>query len=140
MATFSSGELTSRARGAGTIEAVIVGAGVAGLLAAHELLRRRPGSRVILVDAGLPLAERRAQPSPPMGGEGGAGLYLGGRLYLGAASLPVMPPVSVPAAMRPVIEGEEYVRRAQEVDALLRELGARAEWVATPPEPLTRGV
>ncbi|HEU0027018.1 MAG TPA: hypothetical protein VFQ25_07875 [Ktedonobacterales bacterium] len=142
MAIFSSSDLTPRASGAGhnAIEAVIVGAGVSGLLAAHELLRRRPGSRVILVDAGLPLAERRAQPTPPMGGEGGAGLYLGGRLYLGAASLPVMPPVSVPPAMCPVIEGDAYVRRAQEVDALLRDLGARAEWVAEPPEPLARAI
>ncbi len=122
------------------IEAVIVGAGVSGLLAAYELLRRRPGSRVILVDAGLPLEARRALASPPMGGEGGAGLVLGGRLYLGAASLPVMPPVSVPAAMRPVIAGEDYVRRASEVDALLRELGARAEWQQEPPEALARAI
>ena len=104
MAIFSSSDLTPRASGADheAIEAVIVGAGVSGLLAAHELLRRRPGSRVMLVDAGLPLAERRAQPTLPMGGEGGAGLYLGGRLYLGAASLPVMPPVSATQIGSPV--------------------------------------
>ena len=142
MAIPSSDRLTPHVDGGArdTIEAVIVGAGVSGLLAAHELLRRRPGSRVILVDAGLPLEQRRAQPTPPMGGEGGAGLFLGGRLYLGAASLPVMPPVSAPESMRPVIAGEEYVRRAQEMDALLHALGARAEWQPEPPEALARAI
>lgn len=142
MATYFSSAQTPGAHDSGraTIDAVIVGAGVSGLLAAYELLRRRPGSRVILVDAGLPVEERRAQPTPPMGGEGGAGLYLGGRLYLGAASLPVMPPVSVPERMRPVIEGEEYVRRAGEVDALLHDLGAQAAWQPEPPEPLARAI
>lgn len=142
MAIPSSDRLGPRMDGGdrNAIEAVIVGAGVSGLLAAHELLRRRPGSRVILVDAGLPLEERRAQPTPPMGGEGGAGLYLGGRLYLGAASLPVMPPVSAPESMRPVIAGEAYVRRAEEMDALLHALGARAEWQPEPPEALARAI
>ncbi len=121
-------------------DTVIVGAGVSGLLAAHELLRRRPGARVLVVDAGLPLEPRLAQASPPMGGYGGAGLYLGGRLYLGAASLPVMPPVTAPEELRAVISGEAYVRRANEVDALLHELGAQAEWQQRPPEPLQQAI
>ena len=124
----------------GPVDALIVGAGVSGLLAAHELLARRPGARVVIVDAGLPLEQRRAQATPPMGGEGGAGFVLGGRLYLGAASLPVMPPVSTPEGMRPVIAGEAYVARAMEMDALLREMGARAEWQAEPPEPLAQAI
>ncbi|HET9109798.1 MAG TPA: FAD-dependent oxidoreductase [Ktedonobacterales bacterium] len=121
-------------------DTVIVGAGVSGLLAAHELLRRRPGTRTLVVDAGLPLEQRLAQATPPMGGYGGAGLYLGGRLYLGAASLPVMPPVTSPDELRPVISGDAYVRRANEVDALLHELGAQAEWQQRPPEPLEQAI
>lgn len=118
------------------IDAIIVGAGVAGLLAAYELLRRRPGTRTLVVDAGLPLEARTTQASAPMGGYGGAGLYLGGRLYLGAAALPVQPQVTAPESLRPVISGEDYTRRANEVDALLHDLGARAEWQRRPPEPL----
>ncbi len=142
MVISSSDRAGPRADAAGhdAIEAVIVGAGASGLLAAHELLRLRPGSRVILVDAGLPLEARRALARPPMGGEGGAGLALGGRLYLGAASLPVMPPVSAPPSMRPIIAGEDYVRRASEIDALLHALGARAEWQPEPPESLARAI
>lgn len=132
--------VTPSAAQSGPVDAAIVGAGVSGLLAAHEALLRRPGARVVIVDAGLPLEQRRAQATPPMGGEGGAGFVLGGRLYLGAASLPVMPPVSAPEGMRPVIAGEAYVARAMAMDALLRDLGARAEWQAEPPEPLARAI
>jgi uncharacterized FAD-dependent dehydrogenase len=121
-------------------DAVIVGAGVSGLLAMHELLRRRPQTRALVIDAGLPLERRLAQASAPMGGYGGAGLYLGGRLYLGAASLPVMPPVSASSSLRPVISGDAFVRRANEVDALLHELGAQAEWQRRPPEALEQAI
>lgn len=121
-------------------DAVIVGAGVSGLLAAHELLARSPAVSVLLVDAGLPLEQRRAQATTPMGGYGGAGLYLGGRLYLGAASLPVQPPVTAPEQMRAVISGDAYVRRATEVDHLLHTLGAQADWQERPPEPLERAI
>ena len=120
-------------------DCVIVGAGVAGLMAAHALLRSRPGASALLVDAGLPL-ERRALTASATGGYGGAGLFLGGRLYLGAASLPVAAPVTTPAQLRPVISGEEYLRRANEVDGLLQDLGARAEWQPQPPEPLARAI
>lgn len=123
-----------------SFDAVIVGAGVSGLLAAHELLRRRPQTQALVIDAGLPLERRLAQVSAPMGGYGGAGFFLGGRLYLGAASLPVMAPVSAPASLRPVISGDAYVRRANEVDALLHELGAQAKWQQRPPEALEQAI
>src|SRR5574340_632219 len=128
---------TRRAVADGTrFDAIIVGAGVAGLFAAHELLRRRPGTRALVVDAGPPLEGRSTHVGAAMGGYGGAGLFLGGRLYLGAAALPVQPPVTAPEALRPVISGEGYVRRANAVDTLLHDLGARAEWQRRPPEPL----
>jgi uncharacterized FAD-dependent dehydrogenase len=122
------------------IETVIVGAGVAGLLAAYTLLLRRPGTRVVIVDAGLPAETRRAQAQLTAQGEGGAGFFLGGRLYLGGAALPVMPPVSAPPGVRPVIAGDAYIARAMEIDALLRELGARAEWQPEPPEALAQAI
>lgn len=122
-----------------TYDAVIVGTGVSGLLAAHELLSQR-SSRVLLVDAGLPMEQRRAQAALQMGGYGGAGLYLGGRLYFGATSLPVASPVSAPERMRAVIRGDAFVRRATEVDHLLHTLGARAEWQQRPPEPLEQAI
>ncbi|MDE3231474.1 MAG: FAD-binding protein [Chloroflexota bacterium] len=121
-------------------DVVIVGAGVAGLLAAHELLRRRPGTRMLVADAGPPLEGRSTHVGAAMGGFGGAGLFLGGRLYLGAAALPVQPPVTAPEALRPVVSGEEYVRQANIVDALLHDLGARAEWQRRPPEPLEQAI
>jgi uncharacterized FAD-dependent dehydrogenase len=140
MANVSTNGASLHATDERVYDAIIVGAGVAGLLAAYELLRSRPGASVLVVDAGLPLEQRRAQPTAPMGGYGGAGLFLGGRLYLGAASLPVASPVTAPAQLRPVISGDAYVARANEVDALLRTLGAQAEWQQRPPAPLEQAI
>jgi uncharacterized FAD-dependent dehydrogenase len=109
------------------VETLIVGAGMAGLLAAHTVLARRPGTRVVLVEAGPALAGRLGQPMGSMSGLGGAGLYLGGRLYLGPATVPVLPPVSAPPEMRPILESAAYEECARDVDALLLRLGARAE-------------
>lgn len=105
---------------------LIVGSGAAGLLAAHETLRRRPGTRVVIVDAGLSLRERPEATQSQMVGFGGAGLYLGGRLYLGPATIPVPPAVSAPPEFRAVLEGVEYAKHAGAVDALFSELGATA--------------
>ncbi len=122
------------------VDAVIVGAGVAGLLAAYTLLRRRLGTRVTLIEAGAPLYARLRAATPTSEGYGGAGLYLGGSLYFGTTTLPVMPPVSAPAAMRPVVAGAAFVQRAREVDALFTELGAKAPWQPAPAEPLAQAI
>lgn len=113
-------------------DAVIVGSGMAGLLSAHELTRRMPEARVLVVDAGQPLDERVRLATSEMGGSGGAGLYLGGRLYLGPASIPVPPPGSAPTGFHTVLEDADYAVRAREVNALLDEHGATAPLRAAP--------
>ena len=119
---------------AGRYDAVIVGAGAAGLLAAHELLNRMPAARVLITDSGLPLSVRRSQATSTMGGYGGAGLYLGGRLYLGPATLPVAPPGRPPRSFRTVLDGTRYSERARQVNALLTACGALAP-VRPAPDP-----
>lgn len=121
-------------------DAVIVGAGAAGLLAAHELLARVPDARLLIADSGLPLGERRSQPTSAMGGYGGAGLYLGGRLYLGPATLPVAPPGRTPGSFHVVLEGARYAERAQHVNALLTACGARAQVRPAPDQPLLAAI
>lgn len=120
----------------GSYDALVVGGGTAGLLAAHELLRRSPGTRVLIADAGLPLAQRQRQAASQMGGSGGAGLYLGGRLYLGPASIPIPPPGIAPASFHTILAGDGYERRAREVNALLDACGARAPVRSTPDQPI----
>lgn len=107
------------------VDAVIVGAGSAGLLAALTLLRERPAATVRVVDAGLPLDER-GQAGPSLGGSGGAGLYLGGRLYVGPATIPPASPVSTMPNARAIVSGDAYAEFARQVDALFTRLGAVA--------------
>jgi uncharacterized FAD-dependent dehydrogenase len=119
-----------------TYDTVIVGMGTAGLLAAYELGRLRPGTSILLVDAGPPLAERQPPALGQGEGFGGAGLYLGARLYLGPIGIPVPSPVSAPVGVRPLLQGEAYLPRVREVDALFALLGADASLRPEPPEPL----
>ena len=105
---------------------LIVGSGAAGLFAAHEALRIRPGARIVIVDAGLSLKERPEATQSQMVGFGGAGLYLGGRLYLGPATIPIMPTVSAAPEQRSVLEGDAYAEHARAVDGLFTDLGATA--------------
>jgi len=135
------GDGAQRQRDAGDVaDVAIVGAGVSGLLAAYELLRRRPGTRVALIEAGAPLEARLRAATPASEGYGGAGLYLGGSLYFGTTTLPVMPPVSAPTEMRPVVAGDAFERRAHAVDALFTELGAQAPWQSAPAEPVANAI
>lgn len=126
--------------GMNSFDVVIVGTGPAGLLAAYDVLQHRPRTSILLVDAGPPLDERRARGGSELEGYGGAGLYIGGRLYLGTFSIPVMPPGAPPREMRAVLEGEAYARRARVVDEFFKRLGAESEVIAAPPERLAEAV
>lgn len=108
------------------VDVLIVGTGIAGLLAATTTLRERPGTSVVLVEQGLPLAERRAQSASRLQGYGGAGLYLGGRLYLGPTTIPVLPPVTPPPTMTPMLAGEAYAAYAAQINARFTQLGINA--------------
>src|SRR5512146_3115851 len=117
-------------------DVVIVGAGMAGLLAADTLARLRPASDVLVVDAGRAMAARERYSSGDWGGYGGAGLFLGGRVYIGPAAIPVLPPTTLPAGIAPILDGEAYVARAREVNTLLDTLGASAPLREVPNERL----
>ena len=108
-------------------DTVIVGAGPGGLFAAYALLRAAPRTRILIVDAGRSLATRQQLPPTDLGGAGGAGIYLGGRLYLGPATIPVLPPVTAPAGLRPILQGDAYLARAHELDAILSSYGVTAD-------------
>ncbi|MGH2485807.1 MAG: hypothetical protein ACRDHE_07345, partial [Ktedonobacterales bacterium] len=88
----------------------------------------------------LSLRERPEATQSQMVGFGGAGLYLGGRLYLGAATIPVPPVVSASPDFRAILEGAEYSEQAGVVDALFSELGATAHVRAAPEGALADAV
>jgi uncharacterized FAD-dependent dehydrogenase len=121
-------------------DAVLVGSGMAGLLAALRLMQRRPSARALIVDAGLALDARQREAASQMGGYGGAGLYLGGRLYLGPATVPVAPPGKAPEGFRFVLRDAPYQALAAEVDALLSDCGARSPVRAAPEGALSDAV
>jgi hypothetical protein len=132
--------MTPRATTPLTCDLLVVGSGAAGLLAAHETLRRRPGTRVVIVDAGLSLRERPEATQSQMVGFGGAGLYLGGRLYLGPAAIPIPPAASAPPDDYTVLGGADYAEQAGVVDALFSELGATARVRPAPEGALAEAV
>jgi len=126
--------------GAFDCDTLIVGMGTAGLLAAYALLLARPGTRLWLADAGAPLDQRLAHGDTSASGYGGAGLYLGGRLYLGDSTIPVLPSVSAPPELRPVLAGAAYARRAREVNDLFDAFGATGGLQSAPSEPLAQAI
>ena len=121
-------------------DVIIVGAGMAGLLAALRIAKLRPSTRVLVVDAGRPMAERERYGSGEWGGFGGAGLFLGGRVYIGPATIPVLPPTTLPEGAAPILSGVAYEDRAREVNALLDELGATAPLRERPDEHILAAI
>lgn len=107
-------------------DVVVVGSGVAGLMAAHTILSSRPGTHILVVDAGHALEERSRASTAESGGYGGAGFFWGGRLYLGPASIPVQPVGTPPSGWRTVTSGSDYEARVRSVNAFLNESGAVA--------------
>ena len=123
-----------------TYDTVIVGAGPGGLFAAHALLRAAPRARLLIVDAGRSLTDRQQLPPTDLGGAGGAGIYLGGRFYLGPATIPVLPPVSAPAGLHPILQGDAYLARARELDTILQSYGVVADLREAPSAQLAAAV
>src|SRR5258706_14494680 len=113
-------------------DVVVVGGGAAGLLAAHTAGTKRRSRRVLLVDAGLALGARQRAGVSQMVGYGGAGLYLGGRLYVGPTTIPVFPPLTLPAGVGAVFQGPTYPDRMAQGDSPFTRLGAPGPPQAVP--------
>jgi uncharacterized FAD-dependent dehydrogenase len=114
-------------------DAIIIGAGPAGLFAAYALLRKRPGTTVILLEQGADIEPRieaacRQQDGwPGMIGFGGAGFFIGGRLCYDPDS-PSTCPVNV--------KQEHSTRLVKWVDSLFSAWGARTQMTWVPPPAL----
>ena len=121
-------------------DVVIVGSGVAGLMAARTLLSLQPDARVLIVDAGHPVERRTRDSTIESGGYGGAGFFWGGRLYLGPGAIPMQPVGTLPNEWRTIIEGEDYKARAYAVNAFFDESGASAPMRSAPDERITAAI
>src|SRR5690349_230246 len=98
-------------------DVIVVGGGAAGLLAAHAVSTTRRSRRALLVDAGLALGARQRAGVSQMVGYGGAGLYLGGRLYVGPTTIPVFPPLTLPAGVAVVLQKSAYTDRMARINS-----------------------
>ena len=121
-------------------DVVVVGGGAAGLLAAHTAGTTRRRRRILLVDAGLALGARQQAGVSQMVGYGGAGLYLGGRLYVGPTTIPVFPSLTLPAGVGAVLQGSAYTDRMAQVDSLFTRLGVHVAPQAAPSRALAAAV
>ncbi|MGQ9779844.1 MAG: NAD(P)/FAD-dependent oxidoreductase [Bacillota bacterium] len=110
-------------------DVLIVGAGPAGIFTALELAERWPEARVLMVDKGRPIAERRCpavqtgacaacEPCSVTSGWAGAGAYSDGKLSLSPA---------VGGRLTDYMDWEEVQGLIQYADRIYLQFGARQE-------------
>ncbi len=114
----------------------IVGAGPAGLFAAHRLLELRPNIRIALLDRGQDVSTRlrtgRGGASDEwLSGVGGAGFFIGGRMSFDLTTLSGRPSTVPTSRAGPITKS---------VDSLLTSWGATTQIQADPPAALAASV
>jgi len=99
-------------------DVIIVGAGPAGLFASYELLKRKKGIKIALLDMGKRLEKRKS--SEVMSGIGGAGTFSDGKLHYTAD-------LSHEKAFH-LISKPKYQKILDYVDEIFKEFGVNSEY------------
>ncbi len=99
-------------------DVVVVGAGPAGIFAAHEIVTRDPKKRVALIEMGKRIEERTRD--EVMSGFGGAGTYSDGKLHY--------TPKLSHERMFHLITPENYQKVLDEIDGIFKKFGVEAEY------------
>ena len=99
-------------------DVIIVGAGPAGLFASYELLKRKKGIKIALLDMGKRLEKRKS--SEVMSGIGGAGTFSDGKLHYTAD-------LSHEKAFH-LISKPKYQKILDCVDEIFKEFGVNSEY------------
>lgn len=109
---------------------VVVGAGPAGIFACFEILKKKPKTKVALLDMGPRLEKRKA--NQVMSGFGGAGTYSDGKLHY-------TPKLSHERALHLVSE-KEYVKILDQVEETFKEFGVNSDYYPKNPQEVKRMV